>query len=84
MNRIFNIKLLITTFFITFLTVSCQEKMIFSISEDPGYTDSPIAVIKALDGDRWIEGTVDDQNRTITFEFHVLDDFSKVPLKVEL
>lgn len=50
---------LLPILFIMLLT-SCQEKMIFKISEDPGYAENPILSVKALDGDRWIEGEIDE------------------------
>lgn len=66
------------------LLASCQEKMIFKVSDDLGYAENPILSVKALDGDRWIEGVLDNQTRTIDFQFRVLEDLSKVPMKVEL
>ena len=66
------------------LLASCQEKMIFKISEDPGYAATPILSVKALDGDRWIEGEIDELTGVIDFEFRVLNDLSSVPMKVTL
>ena len=66
------------------LLVSCQEKMIFKISEDPGYAATPILSVKALDGDRWIEGKINEETKTVDFEFRVLNDLSAVQMRVEL
>ena len=70
--------------FIMLFLVSCQEKMIFKISEDPGYAATPILSIRALDGDRWIDGKINEETQTVDFEFRVLDDLSSVQMKVEL
>lgn len=66
------------------LLASCQEKMIFKLSEDPGYVENPILSVKALDGDRWIEGHIDEETKTIDFQFRVIEDLSNVSMKVEL
>lgn len=63
---------------------SCQEKMIFQLSDDKGYVDQPFVSIEALDGDRWIKGQVDQDTKTILFEFHTQTDLSAVPIKVTL
>lgn len=42
---------------------SCEEKMVFQLADDPGYVKDPVVGIRALDGDRWIEGSVDQENR---------------------
>lgn len=68
---------------VVLLALSCQEKMIFKISGG-GYSDTPVLSVKALDGDRWIEGVIDEEAKTVTLEFHVLDDLSAVPVKVIL
>lgn len=69
---------------IILLLTSCQEKMIFKLSEDPGYVENPILSVKALDGDRWIDGALDEETKTIDFQFRVLEDLSQVMMKVEL
>lgn len=69
---------------VIFLLSSCQEKMIFKLSEDPGYVDNPILSVKALDGDRWVEGYIDEDTKSIDFQFRVIEDFSNVTMKVEL
>ena len=66
------------------LLASCQEKMIFKISEDPGYAATPILSVKALDGDRWIEGKINEEAKTVDLEFRVLNDLSAVQMRVEL
>lgn len=35
-----------------FGAVSCEEKMIFSVSDDPGYVKDPVVGIRALDGEQ--------------------------------
>ena len=69
---------------IILLLASCQEKMIFRLSDDSGYAENPILSVRALDGDRWIEGTLDEEAKTIGFSFRVLEDLSKVPMRVQL
>lgn len=66
------------------LLVGCQEKINFKLSDDPGYAERPILSVKALDGDRWIEGEIDELTGVIDFEFRVLNDLSSVPMKVTL
>jgi hypothetical protein len=66
------------------LFVGCQEKINFKLSDDPGYAEHPILSVKALDGDRWIEGEIDELTGVINLEFRVLDDLSSVPMKVTL
>lgn len=44
----------------------------------------PVVGIRALDGDRWIEGSVDQENRTVSFEFHTAASLDNVLCDIEL
>ncbi len=63
---------------------SCEEKMVFQLADDPGYVKDPVVGIRALDGDRWIEGSVDQENRTVSFEFHTAASLDNVLCDIEL
>lgn len=67
-----------------FGAVSCEDEMVFQIADDPGYVKEPIVGIRALDGDRWIDGSIDQENRTISFEFHTVSSLDNVLCDVEL
>lgn len=64
--------------------VSCEDKMIFQIADDPGYVKEPIVGIRALDGDKWIDGTINQEARTVNFEFHTVSSLENVLCDVEL
>lgn len=64
--------------------VSCEEKMIFSFSDDPGYVEEPVVGIRALDGDKWIDGSIDQKSRTVSFEFHTVSSLDNVVCDVAL
>lgn len=66
------------------LLSSCKEKMIFQLADDPGYVKNPVVAVRALDGDKWIQGQVDNEARTVTFEFHTAASLEKIVLEVEL
>lgn len=63
---------------------SCTEKMIFQLADDPGYVTDPVVAVRALDGDRWIQGQVDNDTHTVAFEFHTAASLEKIVLDVEL
>lgn len=67
-----------------FGAVSCEEKMIFSVSDDPGYVKDPVVGIRALDGDRWIDGDINQEERTIEFQFHTAASLDNVVCDVKL
>ena len=67
-----------------FGAVSCEEKMIFSVSYDPGYVNDPVVGIRALDGDRWIDGDINQEERTIEFQFHTAASLDNVVCDVKL
>lgn len=66
------------------LLSSCKEKMIFQLADDPGYVTDPIVAVRALDGDRWIQGQLDNESKTVSFEFHTAANLDKIVLEVEL
>lgn len=66
------------------MLVSCEERYVFEIAEDPGYVTDPVVAIRALDGDAWIDGVIDQDAKTITFEFHTSASLEKIVLDVEL
>lgn len=64
---------------------SCMEKEYrFKMADDPGYVEEPVVAVRALDGDRWIEGTLDKEARTVTFKFHTVASLEDVVLDVQL
>lgn len=66
------------------LLTSCQKSYVFKIAEDPGYVTDPVIAVRALDGDRWIQGRLDSASKTVSFEFHVATSLEKIVLDVEL
>lgn len=50
----------------------------------PGYVKDPVVGIRALDGDRWIEGSVNQENRTVSFEFHTAASLDNVLCDIKL
>lgn len=65
--------------------VSCMEKEYrFKMADDPGYVEEPVVAVHALDGDRWIEGVLDKENRTVNFKFHTVASLENVVLDVKL
>lgn len=83
-----NLKKLIPCAFLALsLLVSCgKERPEVRLGELTGYASHPFASIKAFDVSgsegRWVEGVVDDQDRTVDFRFHSLTDFRNVLVKV--
>ncbi len=67
-----------------FLLSSCQKRYVFEIAEDPGYVTDPVVAVRALDGDKWIQGALDQEARTATFEFHTVANLENIVLEVEL
>ena len=46
--------------------VGCMEKEYrFKLADDPGYVDEPVVAVRALDGDRWIEGDLDKETLSL-------------------
>lgn len=66
------------------LLISCQKRYVFEIAEDPGYVTDPIVAVRAMDGDRWIQGQLDNESKTVSFEFHTASSLEKIVLDVEL
>ena len=65
--------------------VGCMEKEYrFKLADDPGYVDEPVVAVRALDGDRWIEGDLDKETRTVNFKFHTVASLENVVLDVKL
>lgn len=76
---------IISAFALALLASGCiEEKYNFRLSDDPGYVENPVLSIKALDGDKWIDGLIDNEQRTITFQFHNLERLNNVLLDVTL
>ncbi len=65
------------------LLSSCKEKMIFQLADDPGYVTDPVVAVRALDGDKWLQGQLDNESKTVTFEFHTAANLDKIVLEVE-
>ena len=75
----------LTALFLLVAGTGCTEdEYRFRIAEDPGFVDNPVVSVRALDGDRWIEGTLDNESRTVSFEFHVARSLEAIVLDVEL
>lgn len=68
----------------TFLLTSCEKKYSYEIAEDPGYVTDPVVAVRALDGDKWIQGSLDQEARAVTFEFHTVANLENIVLEVEL
>lgn len=66
------------------LLSSCKEKMIFHLADDPGYVNDPVVAVRALDGDKWIQGKLDNESKIVSFEFHTASSLEKIVLDVEL
>ena len=79
-----NFSLAITTLLFV-VGVSCTEKEYrFQLADDPGYVEEPVVAVRALDGDRWIEGNLDKETRTVTFKFHTVASLEDIALDVQL
>ena len=57
---------------------SCMEKEYrFKMADDPGYVEEPVVAVRALDGDRWIEGTL-DKEATLWLPWRMLSSMSSL------
>lgn len=65
-------------------TGCAEDEYRFRLSDDPGYVTDPVVSVRALDGDRWIQGNLDNAARTVHFDFHVASTLENVVLDVEL
>ncbi|WP_286856338.1 hypothetical protein [Proteiniphilum sp. UBA5431] len=72
--------------FLGLMLISCKDDEVkVSLSEDPGYVVNPLISIQAEDGSgNWIDGVIDQNERTINFDFRILEDQSVVNVKLEL
>ena len=62
--------------------VSCgKEEIDVKMSDDPGYASAPLVSIQAKDGDRWIDGTINQETRTVSFVFHSLEILTAVEMR---
>ena len=62
--------------------VSCgKDEIDVEMSDDPGYASAPLVSIQAKDGDRWIDGTIDQETRTVSFVFHSLEVLTSVEMR---
>ena len=79
-----NFSLAITALLLV-VCVGCMEKEYrFKLADDPGYVDEPVVAVRALDGDRWIEGDLNKETRTVNFKFHTVASLENVVLDVKL
>ncbi|MDD4799608.1 MAG: hypothetical protein PHD28_01095, partial [Proteiniphilum sp.] len=72
--------------FLVLMFISCKDDEVkVSLSDDPGYVVNPLVAIQAEDGSgNWIDGIIDQENRTIQFNFRILEDQSEVQVKLGL
>lgn len=72
--------------FLVLMFISCKDDEVkVSLSDDPGYVVNPLVAIQAEDGSgNWIDGIIDQENRTIQFNFRILEDQSGVQVKLGL
>lgn len=62
--------------------VSCgKDEIDVRMSDDPGYASAPLVSVQAKDGDRWIDGTIDQETRTVSFVFHSLEVLTSVEMR---
>ena len=67
------------------LLPSCgKDEVKVSMSDDPGYAANPLIALKAQDGEKWVDGVIDNDLRTVTFMFHALDNLREVTLEAEV
>ena len=84
-------KLLLPVFplFFLLMTAGCERKQLnLQLGDVPAYAVHPFSSIRALDTDgsqeRWVEGVVDDDARTVEFYMSMLEDYNDVSIEVEL
>lgn len=65
-------------------TGCAEDEYRFRLAEDPGFVENPVVSVRALDGDRWIDGVLDNAARTVSFEFHVAPSLEEIVLDVQL
>lgn len=66
------------------MLTSCEEKYRFQIADDPGYDAVALESAEALDGDIWIQGAINHEEKTISFTFHKINSLKKVPVRLHL
>ena len=79
------LSLILTAVLLLCISTGCAEKEYrFRLSEDPGYVSNPVLSVRALDGNRWVEGTLDPETRTVNFKFRLVSSLENVVLDVVL
>ncbi|MGN0189837.1 MAG: hypothetical protein ACI395_10005 [Candidatus Cryptobacteroides sp.] len=79
------LSLILTAVLLICIGTGCTEKEYrFRIADDPGYVSEPVLSVRALDGNRWVDGTLDPQTKTVSFKFRLVSSLENVVLDVVL
>lgn len=79
------LSLILTVVLLLCIGTGCAEKEYrFRLADDPGYVSNPVLSVRALDGNRWVDGTLDPETRTVNFKFRLVSSLEKVVLDVVL
>lgn len=76
--------LILTTVLALLAGNGCTKEYRFHLSDNPGYVENPVLSVRALDGDHWVDGEMDLENRSVTFKFRKLASLESVVLDVIL